>query len=127
MLGSASEGAWLELFASVNRWNEREGRPRLSVDFDNLASKVLNAQNTVYGFPGFKAIAQEADIPLTTFKGLVAEYDYLREFRNFAAHFDTTENFDLSYPVVAGLFMRCTDYFSRIYRLKRAIDGARGA
>lgn len=122
MLGSASEGAWLELFASFNAWSAKKGAPKAPVTGDNLAGKVLTSATAVFGDQEFKRLAAERGISGTVWKGLVAEYDYLREFRNFAVHFDTTDDFDLSYPVVSGLFIRCTDYFSRIYALKDALD-----
>jgi len=125
MLGSASEGAWLQLFEAFGEWAEAHGRKAPSVDPDKLAKPVLNAEATFNRIPEFQERRKNARLGSLTIKGLVLHYDHLREVRNFAAHFDTSERFDLTLPAVAVLLLKSANYFSTIYRLRAALSSSR--
>ena len=121
MVGSASEGAWLEFFEAFGRWADKAGANRPAVDGDNLVPHVMKVVSQYKGYAGFDAIMVTADVSGHELTTLVQRYDYLRDIRNYAAHFDTTERFDLTYGGVGVLLLDAARYFAALYRLIGAL------
>lgn len=121
MLGSASEGAWLEFFAAFNKWAEANGAGTVDVNEYNLAETVIDSWNSLSARGRFKQLASDAGVSRVQYKALVVEYDYLREVRNFSAHFEPGDKFDLGYSSVSSLLMRSSEYFRNLYRMKQAL------
>ncbi|HEV8381170.1 MAG TPA: hypothetical protein VGQ29_06280 [Gemmatimonadales bacterium] len=121
MIGSASEGAWLEFFEAFGTWAVKTGAKAPAVDQFNLAQHVQKMVPQHKGTAGFDAIMDTAGVGDHELKTIVQHYDYLRDVRNYAAHFDPTDRFDLTYAGVGILLLEAARYFATLYKLTAAL------
>jgi len=124
MLGSASEGAWLEFFDAFSAWAKKTGAKVPSVDKWHVPEHVLKLVTHHKATRGFDAIMDATGVKDHELKALVQQYDYLRDVRNYAAHFDPTERFDLTYAGVGILLLEAARYFATLYKLTGALRSA---
>ena len=105
MIGSASEGAWLEFFNAFADWAKTSGARAPLVDKWTVADHVAKLVPQYKGTAGFAMVMKTADVSEQELKALVQHYDYLRDVRNYAAHFDTTDRFELTYSGVGIMLL----------------------
>lgn len=116
MLGSAVEGGWLEL---IDSWNGNRHSSRIDPE-RGLAAACMKVIERIVAAPE-KDLRDRAGVNITECRGLIPFADHLRDYRNFAAHFDTRDTFDLSHHSLSALLSRSAAHFERLYRLTDAL------
>jgi len=131
MLGRASEGAWLELGASLLTLVPESDKAKYSKQRSTLedsttgVQKKIEAVLTVFAHQElFEPAAKEAGIKVQDLRAIAAWSDTVRDSRN-TIHFGVTPATPNTYEKVAVLLLGAVPNVGSLYRLKDAVDAAR--
>lgn len=123
LIGSASEGAWMELVRAVG--NVLDKLP--SVLDKELAKatpsiKVVQEHTRDTILAQFESAMKKANVRKGDLEQVMDTAGYYRRLRNYAIHFSFEDLARLNHATVGILLLNAADYFSILYRLRNAID-----
>ena len=123
MLGTASEGAWLELATAVVSALEDETPRRLTAELNRPAPSMEAIQQQTHSTIANQCsdALRSIDVSKSMWNGLFETATYYRTLRNYAVHL--SEGFErLDYATMGTILARARDYLEQIYRLHSAIS-----
>lgn len=119
LVGSASEGAWIEL-AQATSERLQSVAPKLERQLARDISQLVEIQrltdSAIRSHCGDEL--KQAGMNQGRWQEIVDTGTTYRRYRNYAIHFSEDEFEDLDYGSVGILLLRATDYFNGLYRLK---------
>ncbi len=123
MLGTASEGAWVELATAVVSALEDETPRRLTAELNRPAPSMEAIQQQTHSTIANQCsdALRSIDVSKSMWNGIFETASYYRTLRNYAVHLK--EGIDrLDYATIGTILARARDYFQDIYRLHSAIS-----
>lgn len=122
LVGSASEGAWLELATTVSDvlGDQASNKLRKELNRDTPGIEAIQriVSETVRSHS--EAARKSAAIYPGEWTKLVETASYYRNLRNYAIHFQDEKLDRLDYATVGILLLSATNYFNAVYRLRHA-------
>ncbi len=125
LLGSASEGAWVELAAAVVESGSFNVPAGLRNELQNGSPRAEVVQRRVFDIIRSQGTEYLRQVGITTNEwAMIGERAALyRRFRNYAVHFREESLDRLDYASVGVLLLNATEYFNNLYRLLSASGG----
>ena len=123
LLGTASEGAWMELATAVAEALDHHTPRRLTEELDRPAPSMEAIQRETHAavLNHCSDALRSIDVSRSMWNGIFETASYYRSLRNYAVHLK--EGIDrLDYATIGTILARARDYFQDVYRLHSAIS-----
>lgn len=122
LLGSASEGAWLELATTIAASGTLSIPSTLQKELDDGAPRAEIVQARTFDLVRSQCANQikAANLSMPRWNGMNQIALLLRSLRNYSVHFGGDALEKLDYGSVGVLFLNGSEYFNDLYRLRNA-------
>lgn len=123
LVGSASEGAWLELAMSLSDSLGSSAPGALAKEIESDTPRIERVQKGTDDAirSGDTDVLKQAGVRKGEWVSLLETAIYYRTLRNYAIHFQQDGLERLDYGTVGILLLRASDYFNALYRVRSAL------